>query len=376
MKTRVTLLALSLFVVWAMSPVQSQNVPRPKATSARAQLLSKLEGKVSITGKRIPLQVAIQQVAEQANLKVEIDGNSLKFEGYTKNMPRNLDLKQQPARLALAAILSPFQQLVIVADAKGESLIVTTSRGAGLKRLVPLKLTHARARWSVVMTATALEQLTQQTMARIKEQVATPREFQQRSKQAQSDAAVLAFLAFVVEDMQPAPIRWTKNANAVRASATQMHAAIKKSGPKAFVPAKAAADLLVQILEGKPFKSAPKAEPFDLDELLPSLMVRNHQAQATLKMILSAPDITPKQAQSARNEAAWIGSIANALQMRGHSMSDDDDWLEHAEQLETNATRLLKSKSIRGLDKAIAMSGSNCGPNADLTISTGRIFRL
>ncbi|MDA1017857.1 MAG: hypothetical protein O3A00_25795 [Planctomycetota bacterium] len=360
MKLRMTIVALGLTAVWAMSQARSQDAPKPKQVDSRKQLLRQLDSPVSVVGRRMPIQEAVGQVAKQAKFKVEIDGNGFKFEGYTKNMSCNLEIKNQSARLALATIIAPFSSLVIATDAKGESLIVTSIRAAAKRQLVQVKLVRARERWSDVMPTAFLDQLVKQTISRLQADVATTADFQRNYRRAEDDAAVLAFVALIVEDVQPESTAWRKNANTVRATAMELHATASKKGRPEFPPAEAAIANLKLLVAGKPIKNPPKALPFELDPLLPHLMKRMNQAEKTVKTISSSTEITPKQLESLRHEAAWMATVANALQMEGHGRSDEDSWLAHAKQLETTATQLQIAVSPSDLAVKIGKSCAAC----------------
>jgi hypothetical protein len=83
---------------------------------------------VSLTFKRIPLQDALTEIAMLADLKLEIDGDALKFKGLTKNMPVTIDIKDAKLSDALRKVLdiSSMKNLDYELRDEGKTLFVST----------------------------------------------------------------------------------------------------------------------------------------------------------------------------------------------------------------------------------------------------------
>jgi protocatechuate 3,4-dioxygenase beta subunit len=75
-----------------------------------------LERKVSVKLNREPLQSALEQICNAAAVKVNLDGDSLKTVGYTKNMAVTADLQNVPLGDALKHILKPFEHLDFIVE--------------------------------------------------------------------------------------------------------------------------------------------------------------------------------------------------------------------------------------------------------------------
>lgn len=97
-----------------------------------------LDQSITLVFPRDTLETAVQLLAEQAGIPMEIVGPDLQLEGITKNQSFGLDERDKPARDVLRAILTkanPDGKLVYVIKKAGdaESLLITT-RAAADKR--------------------------------------------------------------------------------------------------------------------------------------------------------------------------------------------------------------------------------------------------
>ena len=69
-----------------------------------------LQAKVTLHEARVSLQDAIKALCEQAKVKHELDGESLKSRGLTKNMPVTVDVDNVPLGDALEAVLAKYDE--------------------------------------------------------------------------------------------------------------------------------------------------------------------------------------------------------------------------------------------------------------------------
>lgn len=107
------------------------------------KVADRLKLPVEIDFRRTPLMDAIAYLADETKTTIEIDGDALKFSGYTKNMPQEFKLGKVPADVAIAKIFSSYDKLCLVVDEEKKLAIVTTYPFAEQKGLSPHKLPPA-----------------------------------------------------------------------------------------------------------------------------------------------------------------------------------------------------------------------------------------
>ncbi len=139
-------LALAALLTWDEStrtdftkkagPKPSTNDPKLPTTIAE-----RLRLPIEAEFTRRPLQEAIADVEEATKLTIEINGDALKFAGYTKNMPQSFNLGVVPSEHALAKMFSQYDKMCIcIKDENKKLLEVTTFQFAEKDKLKPLKL--------------------------------------------------------------------------------------------------------------------------------------------------------------------------------------------------------------------------------------------
>ena len=91
---------------------------------------------------RKPLQEVFAYMGDKTKVTIVIDGDALKSDGYTKNMPQTFSLGNCPATKGILTILTaPTQEklCLVVNDAKMEALITTITAATDQKlTIVPL----------------------------------------------------------------------------------------------------------------------------------------------------------------------------------------------------------------------------------------------
>jgi len=87
-------------------------------------LEEKLNKPIEIDFRRMPLQDAFAYIADEAEIKMEIEGDALKLAGFTQNMPQTFEYKQISVADAMLAIING-EGNTIIKDAldKGEAKI-------------------------------------------------------------------------------------------------------------------------------------------------------------------------------------------------------------------------------------------------------------
>lgn len=134
-------LALAGLLAWDESTRTDFQRPAPDSppsdTSAGA-LAGRLKKRIEVDFRRTPLEEAFAYIGGETGVEFEVDGDALKFAGYTRNMPQTFSLGRVPAEKAIAEILKPPQdKLAVVLDEANHKAIVTTKAAADEKGLTP-----------------------------------------------------------------------------------------------------------------------------------------------------------------------------------------------------------------------------------------------
>lgn len=138
-------LALGTLLAWDESTrtdfsreLTPSSAPKPAGTKKIPELLAdRLKLKVSVDFRRTPLQEAFAYLAEELQTTIELDGDGLKFAGYTKNMPQTFAMDDKPAEEVIKTILKQYDKMCIVLDQPNKTILVTSFQGAEQKNLKP-----------------------------------------------------------------------------------------------------------------------------------------------------------------------------------------------------------------------------------------------
>ncbi len=87
--------------------------------------------RVSLKLRSVPFQDALKELCQQADLKLELDGNGLKLLGFTKNQPVTTELKDVTLQQALDKMLENFPGISFVID--DNSLFVSNHEAVGVR---------------------------------------------------------------------------------------------------------------------------------------------------------------------------------------------------------------------------------------------------
>ena len=143
-------LALGTLLAWDESTRTdfTKKSPTKSAPSDGVKLpdliADRLKLKIDIDFRRTPLQEAFAYISGEIKTTIDIDGDALKFGGYTKNMTQDMKLDAQPVKTAIAKILKNYQdpirpekQMVIVVDEAKKLILVTTQASCDKLKLTP-----------------------------------------------------------------------------------------------------------------------------------------------------------------------------------------------------------------------------------------------
>jgi len=132
-------LALAAELALAQAPGAAvQSGPAAAPPSGGRGALARLEKRMTLAFAKDTLERAIQMVAEETGVSIEILGGDLQLEGITKNQSFGLDENAKPADEILRVILTkanPDGKLVyVVQDKDGAERVAITTRAAAEKR--------------------------------------------------------------------------------------------------------------------------------------------------------------------------------------------------------------------------------------------------
>ncbi len=136
-------LALGILLAWDES-TRTKFSDKPAAvpsedTKTNIPVAERLKKKIDIDFRRTPLQDAITYIGDETKVKMDIDGDALKFAGYTKNMAQEYKADQITGFAALEQIFTVKGQekLCLVIDEKKNQGLITTLQSAEAKGLKP-----------------------------------------------------------------------------------------------------------------------------------------------------------------------------------------------------------------------------------------------
>ncbi|GIX04781.1 MAG: hypothetical protein KatS3mg114_0650 [Planctomycetaceae bacterium] len=121
-----------------LQPTPSVVVAGDRAVNITEQL----QKPIDVDFRREPLQGCFDFIAQELKVTIEIDGDALKFAGYTKNMPQELKLEKTPARLVIKALFEKKgqEQLCLVVDEAQNKAVVTTHAACAQRGIKPYPL--------------------------------------------------------------------------------------------------------------------------------------------------------------------------------------------------------------------------------------------
>ena len=114
-----------------------------KTSDPEGSVVAKLKSEVEVEFARTPLQGAIKFIAEKCEVEIEIDGESLKAGGFTKNMPQTLTLGKATGLEAIGALLKKYENekipLVLIIQEDEKKALITTTEFAEKNKLTPFE---------------------------------------------------------------------------------------------------------------------------------------------------------------------------------------------------------------------------------------------
>ncbi|MBL4884568.1 MAG: hypothetical protein JKY95_08555 [Planctomycetaceae bacterium] len=139
-------LALGTLLAWDESTrtdfstkVVSTKPKVKKIDIASLPMKQRLERKIDVDFRGTPLQEAFAYIAEEAKIKIEVDGDALKLAGFTKNMRQTFKMDQTTVREAIYGIIKTYEDesvpMVIHVSEKENKIIVLVKPVAETRKL-------------------------------------------------------------------------------------------------------------------------------------------------------------------------------------------------------------------------------------------------
>lgn len=170
-----TLLLLGI-VVW-LGGTSAILAEEPSKRSVR----ERLDAKITATFRRTPFFEACETIGKAVDLRVVVDGNALKFEGYTRNMAHDAEFKNVAAGVALTRIVGKYRNMTYFVDELGNRVVVTTEDG--LRKLrKPAGDPKEDAAWSSLITSEQLAMAITGRVDAMRGAVASKRAFGPKAK--------------------------------------------------------------------------------------------------------------------------------------------------------------------------------------------------
>ncbi|WP_397568952.1 hypothetical protein [Schlesneria sp. T3-172] len=121
----------------------------PKQSKIPEQVADRLQMRIDVDFRRMPLNEAFDFIAGEIKTPIEIDGDALKLGGFTKNIAQTFKMDGAPVKDVVLKIFAdskgidpkPEKTLVIIVDEARKNLLVTTLAAASASGLKPFELT-------------------------------------------------------------------------------------------------------------------------------------------------------------------------------------------------------------------------------------------
>lgn len=142
--------SICLLIVLAFSALSIAEQRQTPSVKEQRTLEELLDQKLDFDFRRTALQDVVAELSKKSKIAISIDGESLKAEGFTRNMSQTFALKNATVREALLVLLegngnraiadSP-QKLIVLYDEKTHGFMLTTSSFAKrqMREAYPLK---------------------------------------------------------------------------------------------------------------------------------------------------------------------------------------------------------------------------------------------
>lgn len=342
-------LCLSLVLFAVCAPSQEREADR-----GEADLVQKLDARVTLVFNRTPLYEAIESIAGESKTKIELDGDALKFNGYTKNMPQTLTVKTRRAREVIGEILKRYPPLVVCVDRQRKRFLVTTAAAAKQQMLEAVSLERESDEWHRLMVEAVLQRLTKRTLRDMNAELKDRAGY----KYVDFDRHLTTMIILAqVADSHGDNISWSAKAGSVEGLAFKLRESLVQRAESYAGMKKGVAELSRMIEGGKTV--AYRRPKIDDEKELTRLMKRLRAALKRLDAAAGEQKLTDDQRQAAIDEATLVSVIADSLR-QSQPRAADADWREHARKLKQASIAIKRSDAIQPRMEAFKQTCNAC----------------
>jgi putative membrane-bound dehydrogenase-like protein len=125
-------------VVEYMTTLKKKPVVTASTSNPGDAIRQRLKTKIAVKFQRVPLYKAIVSVTLGCKVSVSLDGDALKSEGYTKNMPQTFQANESGLEI-LHRITDRYAKMVVAIDVAKNEVIITSEKAAKKKNLLLVK---------------------------------------------------------------------------------------------------------------------------------------------------------------------------------------------------------------------------------------------
>ncbi len=230
----------------------------------------------------------------------------------------------------------------VVAGAKPQAEVVGVSSGT--------------SSWSERIQAETLQSKIKQIVSGLAGAISTSAKFSGGGfQQCQRDFSLLAVLFRVVEEFDE-PMRWQKNANAVRRHLQQTAALCEQADEQSYSAVKQMHGLLTDLFRGQPSFEDAAPENRQVDRA--ALMLRMEQSvEEILGPSLSSKKIFRRRNSDLAQESQLLAVLAKVIVEEGYESADDEEFLAYARQLGEASTALARASEEKNYEAARSAEG-------------------
>lgn len=224
----------------------------------------------------------------------------------------------------------------------------------------------ARSPWPRLISREAVENEIKSQQIKLNEAVRSPVKFQSGDYQkARSQFSLLAIL-FAIDGQYGEPMRWQREAAALRERMARAGAVCKVGTDSAYREAKARAEELATLVRGESADLSGASSRSDGTTTVDRapLMKRLEQAheQGLVELTAKKADFS-RHAEKLSHEAQLIAALAEVIELEGYEFSDDETYREYAGAMQNAAIAVrdaVDRKDYAQAARAVAEIGKAC----------------
>lgn len=343
--------------------ISSPKSTKPATDTSNGKLTQQLKRELDIDFRRTPLQEAVDYISKASRIPISIDGDALKMNGYTKNMPQTYRMMRVSVAVALRKIETDYNQLLFVRSQDGKGLLLSSKDRAREAKLTPalppvssrpagrspIRLPNGSRQSSRPaagrLTADALESVVKNRRNRLVAATRSVGAFNSGLRGIRRDALMIAATAEMAANFEP-PVVWQKRATDFRISGEQLYEGATSTGTAAMRKTRLNVEQLSSLLMGGSLTGADREQHKEVasDKMFAELMKSQESTYQSLKDNLPGVDkMTQDQRLSLANEASVPAIVAWNISREKFGYSDDEDFVKQTKELTAASVALRKA---------------------------------